>query len=316
MEKNFGIIKANVSPRDWVFGSSTPLYKGGLENKLADWKPYLPVKEKQKYKGLETMACVSFSACNCLETVYKYKYDKELNFSDRALAKLSDTTKWGNYLYKVADMAREGLLTEQNWTYPYSGAEYTWDEYYEDIPTDVLKDRKYNKASMEINHEWVEKEDFIEALRYSPIQVTCYAWFKGDDGLYHRFNGKDENHAVMLVKAKKGEYWEIFDTYPNSEGEYIKKVAWDNIGDWGKVFYINHKNKPMEFKNNTLLQLVEGKGGFGLWLDGQIIVDDLDKIQATFIVRNNGNIEGMTASVREDWWDQQSKVDLSGNEIT
>jgi hypothetical protein len=319
MDKNFGLLQEKVNPREWVLGSNSPIVRGGDENILGDWRPYLPTKERQSYrkgnKYVDTMGCVSFSAINCLEILYKYKYKKELNFSDRALAKLSNTTKWGNYLYKVADEAQNGLVSEKTWPYPYDGAEYTWEDYYDEIPSDVLKDREYNKASMEINHEWVEKKDFKEALRYGPIQVTCYAWYKGSDGLYHRLNGAKENHALTLIHEKEGEYRVMFDTYPDSEGEYIKKVAWDNIGNWGKLFSINHKNKPMEFKNNTLIQLVEGQGGFGLYLDGQLIIDDLDKIQASFIVRNGGDIQGKVASVRQDWWNEQKKVNLKGEEL-
>jgi len=56
---------------------------------------------------------------------------------------------------------------------------------------------------------------------------------------------------------------------------------------------------PMDLKENHLYQLVdpESSGGFGIAIDGKLIIDDTAKILATFQMRNDGNTIGKTIAV-------------------
>ena len=58
-------------------------------------------------------------------------------------------------------------------------------------------------------------------------------------------------------------------------------------------------------KNNVLIN-----GGFGLFLDGKIIVDSLDKILASWLVRTGGNTNGMTKALQQEQWDLFEKYNL------
>lgn len=335
-QKNFGLLESKVGPRDWIFGSNTPLRKEGQENVLADWTPYLPVKEKQKFckdgQCVEPMSCTNHSANNCLEIMHKFKYGKEINLSDCQLAKTSGTTKWGNYLYKVADHLMEnGVVYEHDWPYPYDGAKYTWEDYYREIPAEVLNKRKMFKEKYTVNHEWVEKKDFKEALRYGPLQVTGYAWYKGAGDMYYRLNGKKDNHALTMIKAET-EHAVCWDTYANSKGEHIKKVAWDNIGDWAKFYSINHENKPMEFKNNKIYKArinidrndkeSPKKMVLGFILDGRMMMNESEEdkfnVYLEAIARGASPTDIETIS-QEDWYSVEhinlKKVNLKGEEL-
>lgn len=64
------------------------------------------------------------------------------------------------------------------------------------------------------------------------------------------------------------------------------------------------ENNPYNLLEDTLVQLTEGKGGFGLWARGRFYVDETDKILASFMVRNSGVTAGKTASLTQEAWDQ------------
>ena len=106
------------------------------EEVCEDWTPFLPKGEKQHGLYFDTMACVTFSALNIIEIQLNfmvanslmseesvkffsdegYLLNGQFNFSDRFTAKMSGTTKDGNYLQKVWDSIRNhGLLSEKDW---------------------------------------------------------------------------------------------------------------------------------------------------------------------------------------------------------
>jgi hypothetical protein len=162
-QTNSGVIPGSATKKLWI-GGTIP-YEVRLES--GDWRPHVPVHEKQR-DPLETMACVTFSHNNCLEIQYKF-FGKDVNFSDRFLAKMSETTPQGNYLDKVADTSRKiGLVLESEW--PNNPKAATWDEYYKEIPDDVKsKAVKQPIAFEEIPHD---KDSLLDHLKQSPIQVT------------------------------------------------------------------------------------------------------------------------------------------------
>lgn len=112
------------------------------------------------------------------------------------------------------------------------------------------------------------------------------------------------------------------------------KVNWSDDGGktWQKDYSngykgaINHSpfityeppmaNNPYNLLDDTLVQLTEGKGGFGLWARGKFYVDETDIILASFMVRNQGATRGKTASLTQEAWDQYTpKFNLKGEEL-
>ena len=111
---NTGVILGQRKD-DWVAG--TIPYE--VLNESGDWTSYLPPGEWQRINNKETMACVSFSALNILETLYYFYTGERRNFSDRFTAYMSGTMKRGNYLWKVGDsIRRDGLVDEKDWPAP------------------------------------------------------------------------------------------------------------------------------------------------------------------------------------------------------
>lgn len=232
-QKNTGLIHKEPEKKDYALGSPNSFDKT-LENQSKDWSDSLPELELQSKYGVETMGCVSFSYNNCQEVNFKHKFGKDVNFSDRFLAKVSGTTKNGNWYKDVAQAARDkGLVSEEEWPWPEEVD--TWADYYKNIPEDVKEEALGFKDFYELEYEWVDpgrggvdKDKLERSLLFSPSQVSVYAWDESrkDGDVYMPVPGvdsaKDTNHAVMLYKYD-GENWYIFDHYD----EEIKKLHED-----------------------------------------------------------------------------------------
>ena len=170
---NHGVILGQ-RPEDWVAGSISGLTYEVI-NPSGDWRPYLPTKEIQ-FGREDSMACVSFSLINAIEIQEKFLTGKETNYSDRFLAKRSDTTQFGNYLYKVADVVRkEGIVKETSYpTLP----NYTFAEYYAEIKepllTDLLIEGKQWLERFTFNYEFIplDKAELLKHIKQAPLQVV------------------------------------------------------------------------------------------------------------------------------------------------
>lgn len=303
----FGLINKPIDPQRWIYKSNSPLL-GGEINPTSDWEQWLPIVEYQNLYGFDTMACVTYSFLNCIETLWKFQGNTERNFSDRFLATMSGTTHAGNTFDGVSDGARRcGLVNESE--YPHNAN--SWNEYYKVISDEILAIGKKFLKDYEIKAEFVRTyrlDDILEALKYSPLQVTV-KYASGDDIL----NPTGEwNHAVTCYGYKMNEYWKIYDHYTQTK----KKYAWNyEFGAINKFTLQKIKPTFMTVQDNVLYQLVEGLGGFALGLDGRLIIDDVAKILASWEVRNNGDTKGMTKAVRQADFDSVPHINLKGESI-
>lgn len=191
--KNYGVIP-EIRDTDYI-GGTLP-YK--VNNESGDWTPYVPKGENQYSNMVDSMACVSFSFLNCLETLLKHRTTQEFDFSDRFLAKMSNTTTQGNTLGIVADSYRKyGCPVETDWPKPDN---FTWDTFYAEIPQEV-KDKalKYN-----ISYEWVDTDvaSLQFHLKQSPLQLII------------------PGHAICGI-YEQDDIFKYFDTY----NPYLKEHA-------------------------------------------------------------------------------------------
>jgi len=93
-----------------------------------------------------------------------------------------------------------------------------------------------------------------EALKYSPLAVSGYAWSRHADGLYYK-DGRD-NHAFMVYDYVEGKEWLAFDSYDNS----FKELEWNyNFGQVKRFsLNLNHTGK------------LPGESRFSGWITGLI----------------------------------------------
>ena len=145
-------------------------------NPTGNWKNYLPPGEWQKPGLVDTMAFVTFSLINAIETQEKFLTGVQANYSDRWIAMMSETTEQGNWLYKVADTVRKyGLVKEESWPTPPNP---TWDTYY--AKPDAQKQALLEAEGEEwlkthtLQYEWLTTslEDIQKHLKHTPLQVV------------------------------------------------------------------------------------------------------------------------------------------------
>jgi hypothetical protein len=271
-----------INPFDWRLGGVS-----GAEKKViredGDYTNFLPDLELQKNKIFDSMACVSFSALNCLETLAKVE-GISLNRSDRFTAKESGTTKKGNSMRQVAESIRKIHGTVEEHVWPFDRDTFDWDTYYSEIPDTIKALGKEFLEEWEVLWEWVPTDDLREALKYGPIQVTVDAWpAPNSKGLYTRRVERGYNHAVMLYKSTD-EAYEIYDHYDKK----YKKLVPDYQFGHAIQFILTRKttNNMPALPNNILVQDVEGSGAFAMHLNGKLMVDDAAKVLATVIMRS------------------------------
>lgn len=263
--QNKGYRQRERNPNDWILGGFTP-----LESKIlrpnGQYDDCLPVSEKQHRYGLETMACVTFSALNCLETLQKAKYGIAQNFSDRFTAKMSNTSKQGNWQWYVAkSIANDGVVDEYLWSW--IPEVDTWDEYYSPIPQEIQNDGLEWCLKNDFYYEWVNQVSLKTALMYGPVQVIVK--YATGDGLLNPFG--EYNHAVMCY-GYTNEGWKIFDHYDQELKLYHIDYKFGGL----MRFDFNKKNMSIfEPLDNELYLLVEGtEQKLAMGLGGKLVIYD------------------------------------------
>ena len=229
--KNYGLIPRELNASDWVLGGISGLKRDILQADR-NWRTFLPPLEIQRTPEYDTMACVTFSALNAIETIFFRKYGIRLNWSDRFTAKMSGTTIYGNNFFDVAQSIAKlhGLSLEENW--PFVDCK-TFAAFYADVVDAVIQlaAKSLNEYVVQYEAVWDTTDSLFDALQYAPIQVGVHAYGPLVDGVYQRTEERG-NHAVLLFNAVEGEYWEIYDHYDNA----FKKLAW-NTRFWGAYAY-------------------------------------------------------------------------------
>lgn len=222
-QQNTGILLGSGTKALWV-GGTIP-YEEVLPS--GDWRPFLPKTEKQKNPN-ETMACVSFSCLNILETLSKQQTGIEPNYSDRFIAKLSGTTLQGNHLDKVADTVRKiGVVKEEVWPAP---AGLSWAQYYSEIPQEVIN--KAEKVDIAYENIGGNLNVIKHHLKQSPIQIILTA--------------TRPRHAVLLAAIEGNNAW-YFDTY----GPHLKKIKASNIYNYALKIVLNINKPAMQLVNDN-----------------------------------------------------------------
>ncbi len=240
---NTGFLEAPPRETDWIAGESS-LIEFKQMNHMGDWTTLLPSNERQNSVYMDSMACVTFSALNCLESQIRghiayqrlpqktikalkdlgYFNDRlEFNLSDRFTAKMSGTTRQGNYFVNVWDSIRKhGVLPEADWPYPRDQRTpaFDWDDYYKEIPQE-LKDKALKFLDLfEVKYEWVipTLHDISYHLYQAPIQIaapTCTGWntARPVEACTMKANHATMVYGIYRAYKEKSEYIRDFDSY-------------------------------------------------------------------------------------------------------
>ena len=262
MNKSYGLDwkreLAEQSEEDWLAGATSP--KGIVEIPLAVKESFLPTGRKQG--GVwDTQACATFSPTNGYDAMVEYLYQTvmtqenkdffdrsgyrrsgKMDSSDAFNAILSGTTRMGNSLKAPLDSIRKNGMIP-NWMLPFEPS-MTWDEFHNPnrITKEMIELGQECATRIIFAYERVYESDFSLWLETDFIDVGGYAWPIPVDGVYPRTENAP-NHAFLLYKPK----YFANDSYPETEGDYIKQLAPDyNFVDYGYRIYISKQTTPEE----------------------------------------------------------------------
>lgn len=226
---NYGLIIEPPKPEDYVLGGKVSL-KGEVLAPDGQWDGYLPETEVQNRNNVEPYSCVSFTTNNCIEILERRLFGARDNWSDRFLASLSGTKeRMGNTPNNVAETRRKkGCVKEEVW--PVDSTIDSFDKYYAPVPQNIQTMAIGEGAQYAFGYEYVplNVESIKEALLYSPVGFSAYAWAKDENGLFYRPQGLSDIHFCTCYGYEEGKYWKIFDSYLD-DGMILKKVRWDSV---------------------------------------------------------------------------------------
>jgi hypothetical protein len=252
------------------------------------------------------MACVTFSALDCIETTLAkmgendgiikgvlemlelYDDNKDINCSDRYIAKLSGTTYSGNWFSRVGDAIRDcGLLPEKYLDFPYKQRTpvFAWDDYYEEVSVENLsKGLMFNKFfETTYTRVSVNAIDIKEQLKYGAIQVSYSTRSPKEDGVYkNNIAYHSPNHAIMIYKVEDDGTILGLDHYERDGKGHIKFAPDFQFGYTGLQYNIRLKQleqTPMNMKEKQMYLLVEGASqSLALGVEGKLMFfkDKLD----------------------------------------
>lgn len=244
---NYGLRIDAIQEQDFIFGDGklgdAPI------NPSANWVGWLPDIKVQDKNGIEPYCCVTEATENVVKTLQLQEYGTRDDLSVRFLAGVSGTAaQRGNSLQAVAQTLKNTGCCEER-DLPFDSTITTFEKFYAPIAKNLYILALAFTAEFDFGHSYVTggADALMEALKYSPLAITTYAWVHDPNGIFYRPNGAQDNHCVMLFNFKKGEYWEIFDSYlnRNDDGTYtsssIKRIRWDCLPQQAKRFTLHRQ---------------------------------------------------------------------------
>jgi len=225
MTPNHGILPEEVDEEDHIMGA-TAHYNWKVLKPNSDWSEEANkmINEVQKGRYFDTMGCTGYGLMNAMEMVAMNKWGETWNLSDRFINKMSGTSTRGNTMKRVLETVRnEGVVNEADWDWDRD--KFSWNDYYASVPEDVKAKGKLwlKKYTFGYDGVWVTKATLLEALKYSPLYVGGYSWYKR--GMYYVSVG-NPNHVFTVINSKQ---MLAYDSYQ----PYIKNLSPDY-----KLFYV------------------------------------------------------------------------------
>lgn len=227
--KNYGYQAPVIDvQKDWILGTSLSAPKIVLQPD-GQWDDYLVKKEAQDANGFDPLSCATYGTQNAgIEILGRRVFGVEQNYSDRWVAYHTDThKKGGNDPHVIAEWIRKrGTVKEESW--PLTPDIDSFEKYYEEPPQKLFTEASLFPAEYVFGHEYVPSNPAAmkEALKYSPLGASVYAWPKRDpDGYYYKLPEDRDNHWICLYGYEDGKYWKVFDSADKSE----KKLRWDAL---------------------------------------------------------------------------------------
>lgn len=227
-----GFVPTEITEDQWVLGGVNAIMGEPLTDGHWYKAGHVPDGERQGNPFMDSQNCTGFGYTNRVEILWHRVFGAWRNFSDRWVGIVAGTQPPGNQPHIVAEAARKAGLVDEH-VLPFTDDIDTVDKFYtpKPLPGPLTSKGAEFLRQHTIQHEWVDSTHEIlkYALQFSPIGIAVVAWYRGEDGLYYFPEGARPNHDSTLVDYEEGQYWLVFDSYPDDDGSYLKKLRWDTV---------------------------------------------------------------------------------------
>lgn len=236
----------DITADHYTFGSGQVM--GTVLRPDGNWKDFLPSEEYQNINNVESASCFIEAQQHSIATILEEQYGiNDSNFSARFNALLSNGTEQGGDPLKGADSIRnDGLIVQS--MMDFDDTIQSWSDFHS---WKGVNERLCRAGGKNFVSKWDLKYDIVikkeygvetkyqllkEALKYSPIAVSVYAWLE-QNGEYIKPQGANDNHLVELVYIDENNCPYIRDTY----SPFTKKLQANFNFDFGLRFSISKK---------------------------------------------------------------------------
>lgn len=263
--KDYGLIIPRIETREegaehLLLGAEWPVI-----NNEGDWTSFWPEGERQNRNGIETYGCTVWATLNAIEAAIYQKTGIRVNYSDRYLANVARykgilNPKIGADPHKIAELIRTvaGCLRDDR--SPWSNDIKSSADFY-DIQniSELMREGQQWYNEWELEHRWVfqlgspeDKEVLLkDALTKGPVCVSVVAWPQDTQGIYTKPSGSLDNHFTGLIRYD-GDHPISGDSYPESEGDFEKKLAPLYNFSIAKVFYLNPAKSKLDWVQSMI----------------------------------------------------------------
>jgi len=238
LKVNYGLVPEELSDKDYIMGASDDKINW-QKLKRADNPDWLEeaeqmIHEVQKNRFFDSMGCTGYALNNIEEMLEIKKGYERINRSDRFLNKMSGTTRRGNSMSNVLETRRnKGFVAEEDW--PWDRQKFNWNDYYAAIPPSVTQKALHNNKKYTFGYDgvWATRSMLNEALKYSPLYVALYAWYR--KGMLY-YSVANPNHASVIISRNQ------FINY-DSYNPHIKYLSDDFKVYYCKRIYLAEKQE-------------------------------------------------------------------------
>lgn len=241
-----GFLYEPIQDQDFVFGGSRSLFQKFKGEPLTDgdWRPFLyDLIYSHQAPGYETNSCTIHGLLNAVELLAVRVFGYTLDLSDRFVAAQAGIDPARGATPKVgAEWLRKNWSVNEN-EWPTADAKSV-EEFYQQPPNQLRTLAIARGAEFDFGYEYItpSKENIKAYLPYSPVCISV-ALLRDENLLYYKPTGWRDTHWLTVLAVDDDGNYVVLDSYPDTDGSYIKKIRGDFVPEVAMGYYLRPKVK-------------------------------------------------------------------------
>ena len=250
------------------------------DGQWSDIMPELPLEPQNQY--FETYHCWIWNTLKAVEVMVKTLFNKDEDYSQRFNGVIGGATSNGGNPHNGCESIRNYGTCPRS-ILPWTPDLDTFYKFSAPRPASamIMQYGQYGRQWLRqyvFTHDWViwpsagnkikawidkvfktklsvvPAEALKQALMYSPVGVSVYAWQVDGQGLCYNTLNDPFNHWTLLVGYVDGKYWIVYDSYTSC----WRKLRWNYIFGYAKRFGL-YANNAAQVDANYITSHLMGK---------------------------------------------------------